>query len=741
VTLGGRQFPVSPHAWLGRKTSDVTPCSRADNEVRADDPNDRRIELNNTITYAVDGVVAVVTIKNPPVNALSHAVLRGLIEALDRAAADPTVRAIVLTGSGRNFSAGADVTEFEEPSNGLDIGVVNRHCETIVKPMVAAIQGWAVGGGLELALSCDARVASPDAQVSLPEVKLGIIPGAGGTQRLPRIIGPEGALEMIVQGKPLDATGAVKLGILDRIVEGDFVEGAKRLARELADSGKRPIAVRDREDKLAEARADPSAFDMRARDLTRRARGLDAPFACVEAVRMALNTPFDQALEKERAICIELTNGLQSRAQRHLFFAERTAAKLVARVNDLPPRDIRSAAIVGGGTMGGGIAMCFANAGIPVTILEVNQEALDRGLGVIRNNYDISFRRGSITAEARDQRMALLTGTTRYENIQEADIIIEAVFEDMALKKQIFRAIDKVAKPGAILASNTSFLDVNEIAAVTKRPADVVGMHFFSPANVMRLLEIVRGSNTSSEVLAAALSLGKRIGKVPVVVGVCDGFVGNRMRAAQFMQLESLLLDGALPEQVDKAYTDFGFPMGPFVVHDLAGLDIDWRIRKSLGKTAVIFDTLCEAGRFGQKTGKGFYLYGAGSRTPVCDPWVKSLIEDKARKAGINSRDVTAKEIVERTIYPMINEGARVLEEGIAVRSSDIDVIWANGYGFPIGKGGPMFWADQEGLSKVVEGLEHWYGRTGTTVFKPARLLKDVANSGGSLSGLAERSH
>ncbi|WP_249816631.1 3-hydroxyacyl-CoA dehydrogenase NAD-binding domain-containing protein [Bradyrhizobium sp. 169] len=692
------------------------------------------------VTYALDAGVAVVTIENPPVNALSQAVISSLIEALDRAAVDPAVKAVVLTGSGRNFSAGADITEVEQPSNGLEIGTVNRRCEMLAKPVVAAIHGGAVGGGLELALSCAARVGSPDAQVSLPEVKLGLIPGAGGTQRLPRIIGPDAALDMIVQGKPVDAATAAMLGIFNRIVEGNLLDGAKRFAREIADSGGRPIAARDREDKLAAARADSSAFEAHAMELTKRARarGLDAPLACVEAIRMALNTPFDEALEKERAICIELTRGPQSKAQRHLFFAERAAAKLAGKAGDMRPREIRKAAVIGAGTMGGGIAMSFANAGIPVTILEVNQVALDGGLAVVRNNCDASVRRSSITAEARDQRMALLTGTTRYEDLQEADIIVEAAFEDMAIKKQIFRAIDEIAKPGAILASNTSFLDVDEIAAVTSRPADVLGMHFFSPANVMRLLEIVRGTKTAPDVLATALSFGRRIGKVPVVVGVCHGFVGNRMRAAQFMQLESLLLDGALPEQVDKAYADFGFPMGPFVVYDLAGIDIDWRIRKSLGKTAVIVDALCEAGRFGQKTGKGFYFYEAGSRTPAPDPWVKSLIEDKAHEAGIGRRDVTAKEIVERTIYPMINEGARVLEEGIATRSSDIDVIWAHGYGFPIGKGGPMFWADQVGLSKIVERLEHWFGRTGNPVFRPARLLKDVANSGGALSGLAE---
>ncbi|MDA9488297.1 3-hydroxyacyl-CoA dehydrogenase NAD-binding domain-containing protein [Bradyrhizobium sp. CCBAU 11361] len=693
--------------------------------------------MKNLVSYSLDAGVALVTIENPPVNALSRAVISNLIEALDRAAADPAVKAVVLTGGGRNFSAGADIAEVEEPSNGLEIGAVNRRCEMLGKPVVAAIHGWAFGGGLELALSCSARVGTRGAQMSLPEVKLGLIPGGGGTQRLPRIIGAEAALDMIVQGNPVDAVTAAKLGMIDRIVERNLLDGAKAFAREIADSGKLPIAARDRNDKLVASGADSAIFEARARELTRRARarGLEAPLACVDAIRMALSTPFDEALEKERAICIKLARGSQSKAQRHLFFAERTAARLAGKVGNVQPREICKAAVIGAGTMGGGIAMCFANAGIPVTLLELNQEALDRGLAVVRNNYDASVRRGSITAQARDERMALFEGTTSYDDLRGADIIVEAVFEDMALKKKIFHSIDGVAKPGAILASNTSFLDVNEIGAVTNRSADVLGMHFFSPANVMRLLEIVRGAKTAPDVLATALSVGKRIGKVPVVVGVCYGFVGNRMRAAQFMQLEDLLLDGALPEHVDKVYTDFGFPMGPFVVYDLAGIDIDWRNRKSLGKTTAIVDALCEARRFGQKAGKGFYLYGAGSRTPVPDPWVKSLIEDKARKAGISRRDVAAQEIVERTIYPMVNEGARILKEGIATRSSDIDVIWTHGYGFPIGKGGPMFWADQEGLSKIVERLGYWYTRTGTVTFQPAPLLKEVALSGGALSG------
>ena len=694
--------------------------------------------MNDAVTFAVDGDVAVVTIQNPPVNALGHAVRSGIIEAMDRAAADPAVRAVVLTGSGRTFSAGADITEFGKPPKEPPLGAVNSRCETMEKPVVAAIHGAALGGGFEVALSCHARVASPDAQVGLPEVKLGLIPGAGGTQRLPRVIGPEAALDVIVPGKPVRADKAAKMGILDRIVDGDLVDGAKAYARELAESGEKPVAVRNREGKLAAARADPSAFDEHAQTLTRRARGLDAPHACVWAVRMALDTPFDEALVKEREKFIELMNGIQSKAQRHLFFAEREAAKVAGVSKEVKPRDIRKAAIIGAGTMGGGIAMSFVNGGIPVTILEMNEEALNRGLGVIRKNYDISVERGSLAPEARDRRMALFTGTTRYEDLADADIIIEAVFEEMAVKKEVFGTLDRIAKPGAILASNTSYLDVNEIARMTSRPADVLGMHFFSPANVMRLLEIVRGEETASDVLATALAVGKRIGKVPVVVGVCHGFVGNRMLSARSAEGESLLLEGALPQDVDKAFTDFGFPMGPFAMGDLAGLDIGWRNRKSLGRTAAIADALCEAGRFGQKTGKGFYLYEAGSRKPVPDPVVTSLIEDKAREAGINRRDIPAEEIIERTIYPMINEGARILEEGIAARPSDIDIVWVNGYGFPIGKGGPMFWADHEGLAKIVERLEYWHGKTGKALFEPAPLLKTLAESGSSFAALQQ---
>ncbi|UCI31926.1 3-hydroxyacyl-CoA dehydrogenase NAD-binding domain-containing protein [Mesorhizobium sp. B4-1-4] len=685
--------------------------------------------MTGAVTYSVDGDVAVFTIDNPPVNALSDVVRSGIVGAMNQAESDPAVRAIVLTGSGRTFSAGVDITEFGKPPKEPPLREVNRRCEMSTKPVVVAFHGWALGGGLEMALCCRARVASPDAHIGLPEVKLGLIPGAGGTQRLPRLIGPEAALDVIVPGKPVGAANALEIGIIDRIVEGDLLEGAKAFARELVHSRETPAAVRDRDEKLATARSNPSTFDAHAKELTKRARGLDAPLACVKAVRMALDTPFDEALDKERAIFIELMNSLQSKAQRHLFFAEREAAKVEGVGRDVKPRKICKAAVIGAGTMGGGIAMSLINAGIPVTLLEMNQEALDRGFGVIRRNYDISVERGSLTAEVRDRRMALLTGTTRYENLADAEIVIEAVFEDMAVKKQIFGALNKVAKPGAILASNTSFLNVDEIAATTDRPEDVLGLHFFSPANVMRLLEIVRGGKTAPDVLATALSVAKRIDKVPVVVGVCHGFVGNRMLAARSAENEDLLIEGATPEAIDKVFTDFGFPMGPFAMGDLAGLDIGWRNRKALGKTAAVADALCELGRFGQKTGKGFYLYEAGSRIPVVDPFVGSLIEEKSREAVVNRREISPIEVIERTIYPMINEGARILEEGIAARPSDIDVVWVNGYGFPIGKGGPMFWADHEGLSKIVERLEYWHGRTGKVAFEPAALLKRLAQS------------
>ncbi|GAB4353085.1 MAG: 3-hydroxyacyl-CoA dehydrogenase NAD-binding domain-containing protein [Oricola sp.] len=684
-------------------------------------------------TYEVDDGVAVITIDNPPVNALGFAVRRAIIDAMDRAEADPAVAAVVLTGGGRTFSGGADITEFGKPPRQPSLPDVNRRCETMTKPVVAAIHGFAFGGGLEVALSCHGRIASNGATVALPEVKLGLIPGAGGTQRLPRLIGPEAALDVIVPGNPVPAQKALAMGIVDRLAGDDLLAAAKAYARELALLETPPVALREREDKLEATRKDPSAFDAHAAALTRKAHGLEAPHACVRAVRMALDTPFDEALERERDMFIELMNGDQSRAQRHLFFAEREAAKVPGIGADVRVRRVTKAAVIGAGTMGGGIAMSLVNGGIPVKILEMNDEAIERGMGVIRRNYDTSVRRGSISEAERDARLARLTTTTSYEDIGDADLVIEAVFEEMAVKKEVFARLDAVMKPGAIMATNTSYLDVDEIARSTGRPADVLGMHFFSPANVMKLLEIVRGRESAPDVVATAVKLGKRIGKVPVVVGVCHGFVGNRMLSARMEETENLLLEGASPADVDKAFLDFGFLMGHFAMADLAGLDVGWRNRKAFGKTAVIADAICEAGRFGQKTGKGFYDYPDGTREGKPDPWVEALIEEKARELGINRRDIDATEIIERTIYPMINEGARILDEGIAARPSDIDLVWVYGYAFPVGKGGPMYWAEQAGLAHIVERLDHWHGKTGKAVFAASGLLRRAAENGTSL--------
>ena len=686
------------------------------------------------VNYTVDGNVAVVTINNPPVNAFGFDVRNGVIEAMNRAEADPAVSCVVLTGGGRTFSGGADITEFGKTPREPSLPDVNTRCETMSKPVVAAIHGFAFGGGLEVSLSCHGRIASADAKLALPEVKLGLIPGAGGTQRLPRLIGPEAALDVIVPGNPVGAKKALEVGILDRIAGDDLLADAKAFALELAAADEKPKALRDREDKLEVARRDPSALDAHAASLTKKTRGLEAPLACVRAVRMALDTPFDEALVKEREMFIELMNGDQSKAQRHLFFAEREANKVPGIDRDVKPRKVSKAAVIGAGTMGGGIAMALANGGVPVTILEMNQEAIDRGMAVIQRNYDTSVKRGSISTEERDRRLGRLSTTTNYDDIADADLVIEAVFEEMSVKKVVFGKLDEVMKPGAILASNTSYLDVDEIAQMTKRPSDVLGMHFFSPANVMKLLEIVRGKETAPDVIATALALGKQIGKVPVVVGVCHGFVGNRMLSSRSAENESLLLEGASPADVDKAFLDFGFSMGPFAMGDLAGLDIGWRTRKSLGQTAAIGDALCEAGRYGQKTGKGFYSYEDGPRDGKPDPWVDALIKEKARELGVNRRSISADEIIERTIYPMINEGARILEEGIALRPSDIDIVWINGYAFPIGKGGPMFWAEQAGLAHIVERLEYWHGKTGNPVFEPSELLRKAAKTGGSLA-------
>lgn len=690
----------------------------------------------SVVTSARHGAVAVISINSPPVNALSHAVRSGIAEQLAKIAAEGGAKAIVLHCDGRTFVAGADITEFGKPSKPPILPDVIAELEKSPIPTVAALHGTTLGGGLELALGCHYRVATPEAKWGLPEVKLGLLPGAGGTQRLPRAIGPIEALKVIVTGAHQPAALGHKLGLIAEIVPGEIKAGAIAFAEKLiAKGGKHPSL---REDTSKIANVDRAAFDAAKAEVLSKTRGLEAPVVCAEAVTRSLDTPFDEALKLERADFMKLVAGEQSKAQRHLFFAEREAARVPGVGPDVKPKKIASAAILGAGTMGGGIAMSFASAGIPVTLIEQNEDNLKRGLGIIRKNYEASARRTGMSADKVEAIMARITPKVGLENAKDADIVIEAVFEEMALKKTVFGTLDKVAKPGAVLASNTSYLDIDQIAASTSRPGDVLGMHFFSPANVMKLLEIVRGKATKPEVLATAMAVGRAIGKVPVVVGNCDGFVGNRMLAQRSKQSEALLREGALPHEVDAVVTKFGFPMGPFAMGDLAGLDVGWRSRKDRGVRAEIADSICEAGRFGQKTSKGYYRYEPGSRTPQRDPEVEQIIVAASKKLGIARRPIGEEEILGRMIYPMINEGARILEEGIAVRPSDIDIVWINGYGFPIGKGGPMHWADTVGLAKIADALKGFAKLTGDKTLEPAPLLAKLAAEGKGFASLAQ---
>jgi len=684
-------------------------------------------------------VVAVVTVNNPPVNALSAAVRRGIFEQIKAAAADPQVQAIVLTCAGRTFIAGADITEFGKPPQPPGLNEVIAGIENCKKPVIAAIHGTALGGGLEVALGCHFRVATKDAKLGLPEVKLGLLPGAGGTQRLPRAVGPELAVKMIVEGNPIGADAALKAGLIEEIVEGPAA-GAEAFARKVL-AEKRPLRrLRDEDTKLAAAKADRSIFTNAVAAVTKKARGLEAPFAAADAVGAAIDLPFDEGLKKEREGFMKLVTGEQSKAQRYAFFAEREAAKVSGVPEGTKPRPVARVAIIGAGTMGGGIAMSFANAGIPVTLIETGDEQLKRGMGVMQKNYENTAARGGIPADAPAKRMGLITGVVGLENVKDADLVIEAVFETMAVKKDVFTALDKHAKPGAVLASNTSYLNINEIAAVTKRPQDVLGMHFFSPANVMKLCEIVRGEKTAPDVLMTAVAIAKKIAKVPVVVGVCDGFVGNRMLAQRGKQAEKLLYDGALPQQIDGVVTKFGLPMGPFAMGDLAGLDIGWRSRQDRGIKSPIGDALYEAGRHGQKTGKGYYKYEAGSRAPLPDPEVEKMLDEVRAKLGVKGRTITDEEILERMVYPMINEGARILEEGIASRPSDIDIVWIYGYGWPVYRGGPMFYADHVGLKHIADRLSHYAKATNDPSLEPAPLLKKLAAEGKTFASLAASS-
>src|SRR5256712_117933 len=686
------------------------------------------------ITQAVDrvarGRVAVLTVDNPPVNALSQHVRKGLHDGIKRATADGAVQAIVIVCAGRTFIAGADITEFGKPPSEPSLHAVLDLIEGSPKPVVSAIHGTALGGGLEVTLACHYRVGVKGARFGLPEVKLGILPGAGGTQRLPRVVGVEKGLQMMVSGDPIGADEAVRVGLIDATVDGDLAAAGVAFAEKVLDE-KRPLKkIRDLTDRIAAAGYRPQIFAEFRKSVARQTRGFRAPESIVKAVEAAVSLPFDQGIKRERELFVELLNSPESKAQRYFFFAEREAAKIPDVPADTPAREIKKAAVIGAGTMGGGIAMNFANAGIPVTVIEVAQEALDRGLGVVRKNYEATAARGRLTQADVEKRMGLITGSVDFKAAADADIVIEAVFEEMPIKKEVFAKLDAVCKPDAVLATNTSTLDVDEIASATKRPESVIGTHFFSPANVMRLLENVPGKKSSKTTVATAMTAGRRIGKVPVPVGASYASLGTRMLHQRGLQAEKLILEGAAPHQVDRALTDFGFPMGPFAMSDLAGLDVGWRIRKGRGVKAPVADRICELGRFGQKTGAGYFKYEKGDRTPIPDLEVEKIIVDVATALGITRRAISDEEILQRLLYPMVNEGAKILEEKIAIRASDIDVIWVYGYGWPVYRGGPMFWADSIGLKALRDRLLEFRKQSGDAFWTPAPLLDRLANEG-----------
>jgi 3-hydroxyacyl-CoA dehydrogenase len=682
--------------------------------------------------YTSHGAVAVIRLDNPPVNALSVSVRKGIAEALDRAADADSVAAVILTGAGPNFCGGADVTEFNTP---LMLAAPDLHdlfdlIEGFPKPVIAALNGLALGGGLELAMSCHYRVALASAMLGLPEVKLGLLPGIGGTQRLPRLVGAERALNMMVGGNPVAARELAKTALLDRVVDADVVAGAIRFVQEAAD-GKLPLKkARDISVVLPNAEA---FFDFARGAVAPLAKHYPAPAKIIDAVEAAVLKPFEEGMTVEAAGFEELLQGTVSKALRHIFFATRAAAKIPDVPSSTATRPVRSVAVIGAGTMGGGIAMNFANAGVRVTVLETAQAALDKGLGVVRKNYEGTLKKGRLTPAQFEERLALITGTLSYDDIADADLIIEAVFEDMDVKKQVFETLDRKARVGAILASNTSTLDLNQIAAVTHRPQDVIGLHFFSPANVTKLLEIVRGAKTAKDVLATALAVAKQIKKIGVVAGVCDGFIGNRMLNAYFRQMDFLLDAGALPQQIDRALENFGFAMGPYRVADLAGNDIGWSIRKRLYKEypdrpfSKIPDRICELGRFGQKSGAGWYDYKPGERAAIPSEAVTRIVLEESERLGVKRRKMSDDEIVERALYSLIDEGARILEEGVAARSSDIDIVYVAGYGFPDFRGGPMFYADTVGLANIIRAMRGFAKGYRPDAWEPAPLLQRLA--------------
>lgn len=694
--------------------------------------------MSEVVSYEVKDSIGVISVNNPPVNALAQVVREGILKAVQTAQQDDS-EAVVLRCEGRTFIAGADITEFGKPPKDPWLPEVLTAIENSSKPVIAAIHGTALGGGFEVALACHYRCAIASAKVGLPEVNLGLLPGAGGTQRVPRVAGVKAALDMITSGKPVPAAKAKDMGLIDEVLAGEDLEAAAiAYAKDLLASGAPLKRIRDIS--IDPATVEPGFFDEARKRLAKRARGQIAPDRIVSCIQAAVELPMDEGLQRERELFQELVASPESAAMRHIFFAERQAAKIRDLPRETPIRDINKVAIIGGGTMGGGIAMCFANVGIPVIMIEVNDEALERGLGIIRKNYGITVKKGKMSEQHMQSRLELISGSTDYGDLADVDLVIEAVFENLDLKKEIFAKLDTACKPGAILATNTSYQDVNAIAAATSRPDDVLGMHFFSPANVMKLLEVVRGDKTADDVLATAMKIGKAIGKVCVMSGVCYGFIGNRMLGGYGREAQMLLLDGCTPRQVDSALEKFGMAMGPLAMGDLAGLDVGYKARQA--RTDLPDDprlyrmgtVLVEMGRHGQKTGSGFYKYDPETRARLDDPEVESLIRKQAEDLGVEQREISEEEILQRCFYPLINEGALILEEGIAQRPSDIDVVYVYGYAFPAAKGGPMFYADQVGLKNVYDKICEFRDRYGEDYWKPAPLLKELAEKGSSFA-------
>ena len=679
--------------------------------------------INDVTKLEVKDNIAILTLNSPPVNALSAPVREGLDKGIRKAIKDSRVDAIILICTGRTFIAGADISEFGKEPKGPSLFEVQDELENSPKPIIAAIHGTALGGGLEVALTCHYRIAVPSAKCGLPEVSLGLLPGAGGTQRLPRLVGVEQALKMVTSGIHLSADKCLKSGLIDKLAnEGQLMDDSILFAKEILSENKPLRKVRDINEKVEAARGNEELFSDFRKSIARKTRGFLAPEYNIQCIEAAVNQSFDEGIKIEKNLFLKLITGNQSAAQRYFFFSQRQVAKIPDIPKETEKKEIKEIGIIGAGTMGGGIAMNFANAGLPVTIIEQSQERLDKGIGIIRKNYENTASKGRITIQDVEHRMSLISGDVSMEALSNKDMIIEAVFENMELKKEIFSKLNTIAKQGAILATNTSGLDINEIASTTNRPESVIGLHFFSPANVMKLLEVVRGEKTSKEVIATSMAMAKSIGKVAALVGVCPGFVGNRILAQRQREANKLILEGALPWDIDNALFDFGFPMGPFAMSDLAGLDIGWNKETSRGET--IREKLCEGGRFGQKSGKGFYTYDE-NRNKSPDPEVEDLIKTFAQEKQIKTRSIEKEEILQRCLYPMINEGFKILEEGMAIRASDIDIVWINGYGWPVYEGGPMFYGNQIGFGKILDWLKKMEEEHGDD-FTPSPYLEKV---------------